>query len=194
MPAAASMGLAGLQEFISARLPPQVLRASVVSMPAAASMGLAGHRSPPRRACLPKFCGHRDFPCRRGLPWICRRRDGSPPHRRAGFARFCWRRLSSRWRRRNFPRRRRGVRTRRHRTSLNARAVPLSVGPRRRAMRSDSERSVRQRRPPFRRRSHSCRRDSPESCADCTHKRPKGYSTRAKCARAHGLLLGLRQT
>ena len=60
------MGLAGPPESTSARLPPQVLRASEVSMPAAV-MGWRGHRSPHRRACLPKFCGRRDFPCRRGF-------------------------------------------------------------------------------------------------------------------------------
>ena len=62
-----------------------------------------GYRSPYRLACLPKFCGRRDFPCRRGLPWICRRRDGSPAHRRASLAWFCWRRVSWRRRGRNFP-------------------------------------------------------------------------------------------
>ncbi len=78
------------------------------------------HRRPHRRARLPGFCGRRDFPCRR--------RDGSASHRRASLARLCWRRVSWRRRGRSFPRRRRGVRTRRHRTSLSAGRYPSSVG------------------------------------------------------------------
>ena len=108
-----------------------------------------GHRSPYRRACLPRFCGRRGFPCRRRLPWAWR--GHRSPHRRACLPRFCGRRgfpcraaaasmglaaaegrTSARQPRQVLAAaafmalegagisRRRGVRTGRHRTSLSA--------------------------------------------------------------------------
>ena len=82
-------------------------------------MGLAGPQESTFGApASPSFAGVGTFHAGGGFHGFGG--GGGSAHRRVRLTRFRWRRISWRWRGRSFPGRRRGVRTRRHRTSLSA--------------------------------------------------------------------------